>query len=502
MKLFSYRFASVLLVLFCSTVIFGQQDNKTGIKYIPKKISLRQDTAIIRKGVISESADSNFIWQKYADFLKKISDTSKYVVLPLNEFRKTFNSKKIVIGLRHDVDVDLNIAYAFSKIESGMGFRSSYFILHTAPYYLMSPSNMANHNPNILPILLKMQNENHFEIGWHNDLVTSQLIYNINSVNFLHDELNWLRSNGLRITGTAAHGSSYCKTYHYMNFYFFKECSYPSLPGRENNETVTIDGKTLTIQKSTLAAFNLEYEAYFLNNNKAYSDATITNGVRWNIGMLDLDALQKGDRVIILLHPIHWHKAKESTRFDSFFLPGQESCKIDTINHRIRVAMPNSINRSSLKAQFQLSAGAYAKVAGMTQMSTVSINNFTNPLSYIVYAENSSIKSEWIVEVVAAKNRADSLRAKTVLNGSDTVENPGLSIYPNPSSGNISMHFVRVGKPPTTIDIYNSKGEKVYSEVTEKTGEFTVQKDLLLRGGIYFVRYTGGKSPEKFLIKR
>ncbi len=48
--------------------------------------------------------DTNFTWEKYAAFLKKISDTSKYIVLPLNEFRQTFNSKKIVIGLRHDID--------------------------------------------------------------------------------------------------------------------------------------------------------------------------------------------------------------------------------------------------------------------------------------------------------------------------------------------------------------------------------------------------------------
>jgi len=32
--------------------------------------------------------------------------------------------------------------------------------------------------------------------------------------------LEWLRSNGIKIYGTAAHGSSYCKSYHYMNFYF------------------------------------------------------------------------------------------------------------------------------------------------------------------------------------------------------------------------------------------------------------------------------------------
>ena len=129
--------------------------------------------------------DTNFTWEKYAAFLNKISDTSKYIVLPLNEFRKTFNSKKIVIGLRHDVDNDLNIAYQFSEMEANLGFRSTYFILHTAPYYLANPDNMAIHTESIIPILKTMQNERHFEIGWHNDLVTLQVIYNINPVTFL-----------------------------------------------------------------------------------------------------------------------------------------------------------------------------------------------------------------------------------------------------------------------------------------------------------------------------
>ena len=41
------------------------------------------------------------------------------------------------------------------------------------------------HSDKIIPILKTMQNERHFEIGWHNDLVTLQVIYNINPVTFL-----------------------------------------------------------------------------------------------------------------------------------------------------------------------------------------------------------------------------------------------------------------------------------------------------------------------------
>lgn len=388
---------------------YCQKSNSGGIKLFRKNITLKQDTVPVmkKKNLMAEEPDTNFTWEKYAGFLHNISDTSKYIVLPLNEFRQTFNSKKIVIGLRHDVDIDLDVAYQFSQIESNLGFRSTYFILHTAPYYLANSNNMAIHTNNIIPVLKKMQNERHFEIGWHNDLVTLQVIYNINPATFLHNELNWLRSNGISIVGTAAHGSNYCKIYHYMNFYFFVDCTYPIVPGRENNIIVPKDNKNITLIKGSLSDFDLKYEAYFLNNNKAFSDATITGGIRWNIGMLDLTQLQAGDRVIILLHPIHWHRGSVHANFESFSLPGQKSCSIDSINSVINVDIPYGTNTGSLIAQFSVSPGAYAKVDGKIQESSRTTNGFVKPLIYRVYAENRSIQREWTVNIHFIKSSAN-----------------------------------------------------------------------------------------------
>jgi hypothetical protein len=199
-------FSFIIVSLFFINTLSGQKNNPSGLSLFLKKITQRQDTTdeTKRRNVLTVEPDTNFTWEKYAEFLNKVSDTSKYIVLPLNEFRKTFNSKKIIIGLRHDIDVDLNVAYEFSEIESKLGFRSTYFVLHSASYYLSNPNNMAVHNDKIIPILKTMQNVRHFEIGWHNDLVTLQVVYNINPVTFLHNELNWLRSNGINIVGTAS----------------------------------------------------------------------------------------------------------------------------------------------------------------------------------------------------------------------------------------------------------------------------------------------------------
>lgn len=493
MILIRNRYLSLIIgfsfVFFClSNTLYGQKNNLSGLNIIIEERSFRQDTALElrkRNAMTAAEPDTNFTWEKYATFLNKISDTSKYIVLPLNEFRKTFNNNKIVIGLRHDIDNDLNIAYQFSETESKLGFRSSYFILHTAPYYLANPNNMAIHNQNIIPILKTMQDDKHFEIGWHNDLVTLQLIYNINPVAFLHNELNWLRSNGINIIGTAAHGSNYCKVYYYMNFYFFEEFTYPVVPNREYNITVPIGGKNIDIMKGKLSDFDLEYEAYFLNNNKAFSDATITNGVRWDIGMLDLNQLQAGDRVIILLHPIHWHKASVNANVESFNITGQKTSLINAADSTISVEMPYGTNKNSLLTVFSLSPGAYAKVSNKLQVSGSTINNFNSPLTYTVFAENRDIRKEWTINVL-----------------NDKSTHAGLSIYPNPSDGIIHLQFLDIQDYRTRIDVYNSLGEKVYTELISKTGSFTVEADLTkLPAGVYIVKCSNSEKPVIIVIQ-
>jgi hypothetical protein len=570
----------IVFIIF-SNRLYCQKTNPAGVNTILKKNSFKTDTITTQKkvNVVTAEPDTNFTWEKYATFLKKISDTSKYIVLPLNEFRQTFNDKKIVIGLRHDVDVDLNVAYQFSQVETNLGFRSTYFILHSAPYYLENPNNMEVHTNKIIPILKSMQNDKHFEIGWHNDLVTLQVVYNINSVTFLHNELNWLRSNGIKIYGSASHGSTYCKTYHYLNYYFFEECTFPIVTTYVNNVTIPKDGKSITMLKGKLADFNLQYEAYFLNNNKAFSDATITNGIRWNIGMLDLSLLQPGDRAVILLHPTHWHRASVHTNIESFSIPGQKTCSIDTIHSRITVEMPYGTNKGSLVATFYLSPGAYAKVSGRRQSSRNTPNDFNNPVTYRVYAENRDIQRDWTVVVHIAKAKAnftsftvpgqvgltkidtlkktimaevargnsrDSLRPSFVLSENShawigtqeqlsdvnyiNFTNPvyynvvsyggqfsekwkviifeqsdktGMLIYPNPSDGKTTMHFVGVKSSPTTVDIFNSMGEKVFSDKIKKTGDFTVEEDLKkLANGVYIVRYSEVKKSEIIVIKK
>ncbi|MBE9467162.1 MAG: hypothetical protein IMY72_02430 [Bacteroidetes bacterium] len=256
----------------------------------------------------SKEDESNpyFTYNNYENFIAKIAKNDSIIIVPLKDFDNTNDKNKIVLGLRHDIDVDINGAMTMSKIEKKYDVSASYYVLHTADYYLINSGDKSKHNEMILTYLQDLQNKYNHEVGIHNDLVTLQVVYNINSKEFLHNEINWLRTNGINIYGSASHGSDYCHKYLYYNFYFFKE--YDNAIGDFiNNKNVVVNNKQIPIIKGTLDEFDLKYEAYFLDNNKYYSDCSFINEERWNPIMIDYSKWKKGDKIIILTHPTHWY---------------------------------------------------------------------------------------------------------------------------------------------------------------------------------------------------
>jgi hypothetical protein len=85
------------------------------------------------ENVIRNKYDSHavFKWDQYTKLLDLLSQ-DKFIVLPLNEMRKTFNESKVIIGLRHDVDMNPFKALEMAKIEKMYGIRATYFFLAIA----------------------------------------------------------------------------------------------------------------------------------------------------------------------------------------------------------------------------------------------------------------------------------------------------------------------------------------------------------------------------------
>jgi hypothetical protein len=276
-----------------------------------KKADYRYYTEADRTIKISDNilSDNGFVIKnrifnlsKYDDFLKYISSSDHFLIVPLKDFKKTTSTDKVVISLRYDIDANINAAIKFAYREHKYGLKSTYFILHTADYYGKITGSSFQRNPQIIYYLKKIQNDFGHEIGFHNDLVTLQIVYGISPKEFLKNELAYLRGNKINIVGTAYHGSPYCYIYKYYNAYFWNE--YPD--NGWNYEYVTKNNVAIKIEKDDLSNYNFEYEGGLMGQDYFFADCFFIEGKRWNPNMVNLDTIKKGKKVIILFHPELW----------------------------------------------------------------------------------------------------------------------------------------------------------------------------------------------------
>jgi hypothetical protein len=248
--------------------------------------------------------DRAFLHHRYAHLLDRLADVSRFQVVPLREFRAA-PSDRVVIGLRHDVDDRLPSALDLARLEHAYGLRATYFILHTAPYYGKVKWRHAAHDETLVPRLRQFQDLGH-EVGWHNDLVTLQCVYDIDPRAYLAEELAWLRDQGIDVVGSASHGSYWCHALGFDNRYFFTDLSVLT-PGFPNTEVIEVSGRPVRIAKGRHAEFGFEYDASSLDNNHYFSDGLFdSDGLRWHPDALDLDQFEPGDKVILLIHPNYW----------------------------------------------------------------------------------------------------------------------------------------------------------------------------------------------------
>jgi hypothetical protein len=100
--------------------------------------------------------------------------------------------------------------------------------------------------------------------------------------------------------------------------------------------------------------------------------------------------------------------ASAETDFTSFNLGiTNENIKLLPVPHIINITVPAAITSGAdLVANFNLSAGAVAKIEDVPQQSGVTKNNFEHDLKYTVTAENKNISQSWII---AASNNEYSM---------------------------------------------------------------------------------------------
>jgi hypothetical protein len=245
---------------------------------------------------------------RYFEYLDHFGQT--VTVAELNQDRHRQNA----IALRHDVDYDLDFALEMSYWEKQVGIRSTYFLLHTAPYW---------NDPRLIDKCLQIQDFGH-EIGLHVNVVTEWFNGTYNDPTQRLDQLlDHLRRGGVSVTGISAHGDRACYENGFINYWLFKELR-PASPEQEESgrtaEGIRLDdpkfqikyppnhliqrrdGKKLRLWSISMKHLRLDYHAWHVPHDEYYSDS----GGGWNRTNDPLERdLSKG-RIEILMHPLYW----------------------------------------------------------------------------------------------------------------------------------------------------------------------------------------------------
>ncbi len=145
----------------------------------------------------------------------------------------------------------------------------------------------------------------------------------------------------------------------------------------------------------------------------------------------------------------------------AYAISGQVSSDINTTNHTITVTMPGGSNIANLIAIYNLSTGAYVSIGSNPQISGVSNNDFSNPVTYIVTAEDGTTIQNWTVTVSTITNI-------TTTNGIE------FKIYPNPNTGAFNV-----------LSSENINEARVI--ITDMSGKNIIVKSINLRSGVPYL---------------
>jgi hypothetical protein len=201
-----------------------------------------------------------------------------------------------IVGMRHDVDNKIKPAVAFAAWEADHGYRSTYYILHTAPYWS---------DKELLRSSLAQIAEFGHEIGLHNNAIAAAVATGRDPREILEEALDELRGYGYDVRSTVAHGDSLCYgedgNVRFVNDELFVECARPQL-GPPDREVAGVK-----IQPIPLAALGFDFDANWVGRGKYLSDS---GGCWSNPGFDDTAAGFPFDgQLHMLVHPCWWSEA-------------------------------------------------------------------------------------------------------------------------------------------------------------------------------------------------
>ena len=200
-----------------------------------------------------------------------------------------------VIGMRHDVDNHIEPAVAMALWEEERGYHSTYFILHTAPYWRDKVKLHAS--------LLAIRGLGH-EVGFHVNAITEAIQTREDPIDIALDASDELRSYGCDVRGVVAHGDRACYDHGFINDEIFTESPRP-----EQGAPDRIVGG-IRLEPVSRAELGFDYDPNWLPRGDYLSDS----GGHWSKPFSEVTAAwPSAGQLHILQHPDWWNEAFAAT---------------------------------------------------------------------------------------------------------------------------------------------------------------------------------------------
>lgn len=274
------------------------QDLKPGGK---NRSAFAVDREKTMEEVLEENAEAlrahkhKYTWDDFIALLDELKNTDRYVVCTGKDFLETFDSEKIVVYMRHDIDHDAATALRMAKEEHKRGLKSSYYILSTARYYGEQGETGLRRYASMDSLYREIQSLGH-EIGIHNDLLSMIILWDIDPLEYQKQELAYYHEAGLPVVGVVSHGSAVVLNRKLNNTWIFSEFGKKGV--YDNN------GVAVEYGKHSFKDFGFLYEGYRMGPMARTSDIS---GFKTGRELVEkMKTFQPGDRVSLLTHPIHW----------------------------------------------------------------------------------------------------------------------------------------------------------------------------------------------------
>lgn len=196
-----------------------------------------------------------------------------------------------VIGMRHDVDNEIMSSVAMAEWEERRGYHSTYFILHTAPYW--------QDKSRLQSALIAIHGLGH-EIGFHLNAITEAIQAGGDPLDIAQDAVDELRSYGYPVRGVVAHGDNACYDHHFINDEIFTESRREGY-GRADR---IVGG--VPLQPVSRTALGFDYDPNWMSRGEYLSDS----GGKWSQPFDEVASrFSVNGQLHMLVHACWWSEA-------------------------------------------------------------------------------------------------------------------------------------------------------------------------------------------------